>query len=66
LLGGLAHVWYYAAIRAVGASRSVVFMNLSPLVGVLLATLLLGEALQPGHLAGGAVVLLGVFLTTRR
>lgn len=66
LLGGLAHVWYYAGIRAVGASRSVVFMNLSPVVGVVLATLLLGEALRASHLAGGAVVLLGVFLTTRR
>ena len=41
-------------------------MNISPLVGVLLATLLVGEALRPGHLAGGAVVMLGVFLTTRR
>lgn len=66
LLGGLAHVWYYVGIRTVGASRSVVFMNLSPLVGVLLATSLLGEALRGSHLAGGAVVLLGVFLTTRR
>ncbi|HEV8661977.1 MAG TPA: DMT family transporter [Candidatus Methylomirabilis sp.] len=66
LLGGLAHVWYYAGVRAVGASRSVVFMNLSPLVGVLLATLLVGETLRGGHLVGGAVVLAGVFLTTRR
>jgi len=66
LVGGLAHIWYYAGVRAVGPSRSVIFMNLSPLVGVLLATLLLGEALRAGHLVGGAVVLLGVFLTTRR
>lgn len=66
LLGGLAHVWYYAGVRAVGASRSVVFMNLSPLVGVLLATLLVGETLRGGHLVGGGVVLVGVFLTTRR
>jgi drug/metabolite transporter (DMT)-like permease len=50
----------------VGASRSAIFINLSPLVGVELATLLLGEVLGAGHLAGGAVVLLGVVLTTRR
>ena len=66
LAGGLAHVWYYAGVRAVGASRSAIFINLSPLVGVVLATLLLGEVLGAGHLVGGAVVLLGVVLTTRR
>ena len=31
-----------------------------------LSALLLGEALRGSHLVGGAVVLLGVFLTTRR
>jgi drug/metabolite transporter (DMT)-like permease len=46
------------------AGQGAVFGNLKPLVGVVLAVLLLGESLTPGHLAGGALVLLGVLLAS--
>ncbi|HET8578405.1 MAG TPA: DMT family transporter, partial [Methylomirabilota bacterium] len=65
-LGALAHVGWYEGVNAVGPSRSAVFMNLQPVVGVLLAWALLGEAIEWPELVGGAAVLLGVWLTTRQ
>lgn len=64
LLGAIAHVGWYRAVQAVGPSRSAVFMNVQPVVGVLLAAAMLGEPVGPGVLAGGTLVLLGVALTT--
>jgi drug/metabolite transporter (DMT)-like permease len=46
------------------AGQGAVFGNLKPLVGVGLAVALLGESLTPGHLGGGALVLLGVLLAS--
>jgi drug/metabolite transporter (DMT)-like permease len=65
LVGALAHVWWYRAVHVVGPSRAAIFMNLQPVVGVLLATLLLAEDIGPWHIIGGALVLGGVALTTR-
>jgi drug/metabolite transporter (DMT)-like permease len=65
LVGAVAHVWWYRAVHVVGPSRAAIFMNLQPVVGVLLATLLLSEAIGPWHILGGALVLAGVALTTR-
>jgi drug/metabolite transporter (DMT)-like permease len=66
ILGSVAHIWWYEAVHAVGPSRSAVFMNLQPVVGVLLAWALLGERITLSGLGGGACVLLGVALTSRK
>jgi drug/metabolite transporter (DMT)-like permease len=66
ILGSIAHVWWYEAVQAVGPSRSAVFMNLQPVVGVLLAWAMLGERITASAVLGGAAVLAGVALTTRR
>lgn len=63
--GALAHVWWYEAVKAVGPSRSAIFINFQPVVGVLLATALLGETIGLAQLLGGLAVLVGVALTTR-
>lgn len=65
-LGALAHVWWYEGVRAVGSSRAAIFMNFQPVVGVLIAAALLGETIGAAQLVGGAAVLIGVALTTRR
>lgn len=64
--GAVAHVWWYRAVEVVGASRAAIFMNLQPVVGLALAALLLAEPLTRWQLVGGAFVLAGVALTTRR
>jgi len=66
ILGSVAHVWWYEAVRALGPSRSAIFLNLQPVVGVLLAWLMLGERIGGLALVGGAAVLTGVALTSRR
>lgn len=64
ILGAVAHVWWYEGVRAVGPSRSAIFMNFQPVVGVLLAAALLRETISAAQVAGGVGVLVGVALTT--
>jgi drug/metabolite transporter (DMT)-like permease len=66
ILGSIAHIWWYEAVHLVGPSRSAVFLNLQPVIGVLLAWIMLGERIGLTSVLGGAAVLGGVALTTRR
>src|SRR5262249_30833636 len=42
LLGAVAHIWWYEAVHVVGPSQAAIFTNLQPIVGIVLAPLLLG------------------------
>jgi drug/metabolite transporter (DMT)-like permease len=77
-LGGLAAVLYLSvaasavtlllwnrALRALDASQAANFINVVPIVGVGCAAIFLGEPLLPLQLAGGALVLAGVWLSSR-
>jgi drug/metabolite transporter (DMT)-like permease len=64
IIGALAHVWWYRAILVVGPSVAAMFVNLQPVVGVLLAWLIVGETISVWQVAGGALVVAGVGLTT--
>lgn len=61
----VAFVMYYAAIRRVGPSRAAVFLNLIPVFAMALSGPLLGERLTPALVVGAAMVIGGVFLTSR-
>ena len=50
---------------AVGPSRAAIFMYLVPVFASVLAWLFLGEHLDWYHLAGGGLILVGLYLTTR-
>jgi drug/metabolite transporter (DMT)-like permease len=63
--GAIAHVWWYRAVERVGPSRAAIFQNVTPVVGVVLATTLLHEVIDAWVVAGGLLVLVGVALTTR-
>ncbi|MGH3703619.1 MAG: DMT family transporter [Agromyces sp.] len=56
-------LWNLGA-AAVGPARAGIFLNLLPVFTVLIA-LVLGQSLEPVAMAGGALVLLGVYLTLR-
>ncbi len=60
----LATLFWNQAVAAVGANRSGQFMNLVPVFGITLAVIFLGEALQPFHLVGAAVIFTGIYLAT--
>lgn len=62
--GAVAHLWWYAAVERVGPSRAAIFMNVTPIVGLGMAALLVGEDIGRWQLAGAALVLGGVALTT--
>jgi drug/metabolite transporter (DMT)-like permease len=65
-VGTLSHIWYYRGVQEVGPAVTAVFMNLQPLMGVALATLVLGEAVGMAQAVGGLAILAGVWLATRR
>jgi len=62
---GFAYVFWYDGLRAADASQVAVFLYVEPLVTVVVAAAVLGEAITPATLAGGAVILLGVWLVNR-
>ena len=62
----LAFVLWGYGVRHVGPVRAGQFINLMPIFGGGLAVLLLGETLQPYHLAGAACAFSGVWLVNRR
>lgn len=66
IIGGLGYagsfVLYNHALRIVSASTAGVVLNLVPVIGVLSAGVLLGEALTVWHLIGTLLVTAGVFL----
>jgi drug/metabolite transporter (DMT)-like permease len=64
VVGAIAHVLWSRAIHVVGPSRAAVFMNVQPVLGLVLAALLVREEIGVWQLAGGACVLAGVTLTT--
>jgi drug/metabolite transporter (DMT)-like permease len=62
---GLAYVLYNASLRHLDASEVGVYTNLIPVVGVLTGIVFLGEPLSLRAILGGAVVMLGVWITSR-
>ena len=61
----LAFTWYSQAIAQIGTTKAAAFINLVPLFAVVLGALLLDERIGGAVLAGGALVIVGVFLTNR-
>jgi drug/metabolite transporter (DMT)-like permease len=61
----IAFTWYSEAINRIGSTKAAAFINLVPIFAVLLGALLLDERLEIAILAGGALVITGVFLTNR-
>lgn len=55
-----------AGIGLIGPERTAIIGNVSPIVTVSLAIFVLGEAFTPWHAAGTAMVLLGVWLFSRK
>ena len=67
LLGNaLGFVLYFRLIADVGATRALTVTYLMPLFSLLWGFLFLGESLPPSALAGGALILAGTVLVTRR
>jgi drug/metabolite transporter (DMT)-like permease len=62
---GLAYIAWYDGLQALTATQIGAFLYLEPLVTVFVAWAILGEALIPITLLGGAVILMGVRLVQK-
>lgn len=59
------YIFWNRGVAEVGSNVAGIFMHLMPAFGALLAWLFLGESIRLFHLAGIALILLGITLTTR-
>ena len=62
---GVAYIFWFDALSAIDAAQASAFIYLEPFVTVVVATLVLGEALTPISLIGGVAIILGVYLVNR-
>lgn len=62
---GASFFLWNSALRHLDASEATTYVNLVPVVTVVSAAVLLGERPAPAQLAGGALVILGVYLASR-
>lgn len=62
----LAYIAFNRAVAMIGAPAASPYLHLTPLFGVAMAILLLGETLEGYHLFGGALIAAGIFWATRK
>jgi len=62
---GLAYIAWYDALQALSTAQTGVFLYIEPLVAVVVAFFVLGEAITAASLFGGGIILLGVWLVNR-
>lgn len=62
---GLGFLWYYQAVVALGTVGAALYINLVPVIGVVVAAVVLGEAVGPSLVVGGALVIAALMLVNR-
>jgi drug/metabolite transporter (DMT)-like permease len=62
----LGFIFWNMAVLEVGSNKAGFFMNLMPVFSIILSILFLGEQPHPYHLAGIALILSGIYLTSTR
>jgi drug/metabolite transporter (DMT)-like permease len=61
----LAYIFWNRGVEEVGANVAGLFVHLMPVFGVVLAWVFLGERLAGYHLVGIALILAGIYITSR-
>jgi drug/metabolite transporter (DMT)-like permease len=65
LAAGIANVIVLNGVKVVGPTRTAALQFLIPALAVALAFIFLNEAVRPGQVVGGAIILAGVLITRR-
>lgn len=65
ICSGLAYLFYYDGLKVIPASQVGAFLNLEPLVTMLIAAAMIGEPILLISLIGGAMILAGVWLVNK-
>jgi len=63
---GFAYIFWYDALKSISASQVGAFLYLEPLVAAVVAAFLLDEKILATALAGGALILVGVWIVNRQ
>jgi drug/metabolite transporter (DMT)-like permease len=63
---GLAYLFWYSALEKKDLNIVGMYLYLEPFVTLIGAYFLLNEEVQPVSLMGGGMILLGVYLATKR
>lgn len=66
LSGGIAFSLWYQGVKRLGATRTIAYHYLVPLVAVLVAAFFLHERMTLPQFMGGALILAGVYLTQKK
>jgi drug/metabolite transporter (DMT)-like permease len=66
LSSAVSYLLYNRALRDVDATLAGTFINLGPVIGVISGVVLLGERITPLGIVGGALALIGVWISTAR
>ena len=61
----VAYLCWNRAVAVIGANRAIAFIYLIPVFTVLMAVVLLGEAIRPFHVVGTAFIGTGIYLVVR-
>jgi len=61
----LAYFWFFDGVELIGPARAAVFINLVPVVAIILGVVLLGEPLKWSMVIGAAMVVSGVWIINR-
>ena len=56
---------FYLALPRIGSLKAGMIANVQPVLSIVLAYLIIGEMMSPAQLAGGAVVLFGIWMMQR-
>lgn len=65
LAGGVAYTLWYQGVKRVGATKTIVYHYLMPFTAIVFAAVFLGERITVLQVAGGAAVLVGVYLVQK-
>jgi len=63
---GIAYMFWYDALKSIPASQVGAFLYLEPLITMILAAIVLKESMRLPMFIGGAIIIAGVWLVTRR
>ncbi len=62
---GLAYIAWYDALQALSTANTGVFLYIEPLIAMVVAFFMLGEAITVVSVFGGGVILFGVWLVNQ-
>lgn len=66
ICSGLCYIMWYDGLSVLPAAKVAAFQFLQPILGVAVAYFLVGERFTPFIFAGGALIILGVWMVNRR